>query len=293
LPEHYIHGTVLMAHEISLFEIPNRRLLTDDAKHKAGKRTDIGVAKVSRTIFGATRVRVIRKQDKVRRTGLLATLIVTAMASAGWQWWAALKQADKLASQPLPLSARMQVSVPDFQPEYPLTPAATISLKNDPGISAKIAARNSEVSQKPMVSPNPAIGQKNVQTKPADLKPSPQIDAKPVKAVPIASKPQAKSLAESNSPTKKQVGVQQPAKLSVPIQPVVQTIAATPVARPIVQPDDQPDLHQDVQPAANNPAPVVSAPQPAAKDIAVVEPATSGNQPSAAVSVQSPVNPQH
>lgn len=259
-----------MAHEIHLFEIPDRRLLADDAKPKVVRPTDIGEAKVIRTIFGASKIRLIRKQDKVRRTGLLATLAASVMVAAGWQWWVALQQAERLASHPPPL-ARMQVSAPNFQPEYPLAPPASALLKNDRKIPATIAAGHSVASEKPV------IGESSGRSKPADLKSSVLIAENPVKAALIASKPQAKSLAENTSPAKKQAGMQPP-KLPLPIQSAVPAVAATPVTRP------------DVQPVTNNSAPVVSAAQPAVKEIAEAESVAGGGQPQPAAgdNVQSP-----
>ena len=76
-----------MRHEISQFDISDRQLLATNAQPRVVRLMDIGEAKITRTIFGRTRVRVTRERDKKRRTWLLAALAVMALAAAAWQGW--------------------------------------------------------------------------------------------------------------------------------------------------------------------------------------------------------------
>jgi hypothetical protein len=110
-----------MAYEISQFDIQNRQKLANEVKHKGVPVMDIGEAKVTRTIFGRPRVRVICQRDKKRRAWMLSVLAAILVSGAGWQGWVALQRALN-APPPLPLSARIKISPPvieseDFTPE--------------------------------------------------------------------------------------------------------------------------------------------------------------------------------
>src|SRR5665811_708237 len=105
-----------MGHEISQFDISDRQLLATNAQPRVDRLMEIGEAKITRTIFGRTKVRVIRERDKKRRAWLLTALAVMALAAAAWQGWIALQQMQS-AAPPLPLSERIRVSAPVFQSE--------------------------------------------------------------------------------------------------------------------------------------------------------------------------------
>ncbi len=96
-----------MGHEISQFDIPYSSLSMADASTRERVKQDLGVAKITQTIFGKARVRIIREQDKKRRAGLLITLAATVMAIAAWQGWVAISQ----PSAP-PASVKVRVSTP-------------------------------------------------------------------------------------------------------------------------------------------------------------------------------------
>ena len=74
-----------MGYEISQFDILNRQLLTGKPHPGAVVVSDIGEAKVGRTIFGRAKVRVIRGQDRKRRAWLLTMLLVVVAAAAAWE----------------------------------------------------------------------------------------------------------------------------------------------------------------------------------------------------------------
>src|SRR5450756_2656023 len=98
-----------MGHEISQFDIPDRQLLATNAQPRVDRLMDIGEAKITRTIFGRTKVRVIRERDKKRRAWLLTALAVMAIAAIAWQGWIALQQMQS-APPPLPLSCLLYTS---------------------------------------------------------------------------------------------------------------------------------------------------------------------------------------
>jgi hypothetical protein len=79
--------------------------------------SDIGAVKITRTIFGRTRIRVVRKQDRNRRAWLLTIMLATATAAAGWQGWI-IFQKEEYVAPPVPLSERIEVSAPVFRPAH-------------------------------------------------------------------------------------------------------------------------------------------------------------------------------
>ena len=106
-----------MAHEISEFNIADRQLLAAAVHARAGNWTEIGEARVIRTLFGGARVRVIREQDQIRRMWLYAALVAAMMVAVAWQVWITLQQnEDAQSNVPQPLSIR--VSPPKFEPAY-------------------------------------------------------------------------------------------------------------------------------------------------------------------------------
>lgn len=111
-----------MAYEISQFDIPDRQLLAEEVKPRPVRAMDIGEAKVTRTIFGRPRIRIICERDKKRRVWLLSVLAAILVSGAGWQGWVALQRVLN-APPPLPLSARIRVSPPVIEPED-FTPAS-------------------------------------------------------------------------------------------------------------------------------------------------------------------------
>ena len=96
-----------MGHEISQFDIAYSPLPITDASTRASHNRDLGVAKITLTIFGNARVHITREQDKKRRAGLLITLAVTVMSIVAWQGWVAISQ----PSAP-PASVQVRVGAP-------------------------------------------------------------------------------------------------------------------------------------------------------------------------------------
>ena len=230
-----------MGHEISQFDIPDRNLLAKGEQPRADMMVmDIGEAKITRTIFGKARVRVIRERDKKRRAWLLTAFAVMVLAVAAWQGWVALQQMLN-AAPPLPLSERIKVSPPVFQSE---------DISSTPSSS-----RNSQKSPTEIVIEGMATRRPPQPQQPLGLKAAGQAAAKPVTAQPsTAGKPQTAPVAPSNNTAKNQADMQQPAKPAAP------AVAAPPVAQPVSPAVAPPTAAQPepVRPAGT--APVVAPP---------------------------------
>lgn len=150
-----------MAHEISQFDIPDRQMLGGYAQPKASMRSDIGEAKITRTIFGGAKVRVIREQDRILRNWLLALLVLTVLAAAAWQGWSAWQQMLNVAP-PLPLSERIRVSAPVYE-------------SGDAATTDSISSRNKAKTPTEII-----LDSMSTRRPPPPLKPIEQISAKPV-----------------------------------------------------------------------------------------------------------------
>ena len=222
-----------MAYEISQFVVLNRQLLRANAQPKTAVRSDIGVAKITCTIFGRTKVRVVRKQDKLRRVWLLFGLVAAASVVVAWQWWMFTQQAEYPVVLP-PLSERIKVSEPVFQPEE-VSPTATRSSARGGQKTLTETVLGGLMTHRP---PPP-------EPQPAALKQAEPVAAKPVATQPVTSgkPPVPLSASVKNTPLKNKAGLQVP-KLSDPIketqtvspvaaQPVVPAAATPPAAQPV------------------------------------------------------------
>jgi|GEM_PF-1204554 len=260
-----------MGHEISQFDIPDRQLLAINARPGAGMGSDIGEAKITRTIFGRTKIRVIRERDKKLRAWLLTALAVMALAVAAWQGWVALQKSELLAP-PLPLSERIKVSPPVFQPED-AAPSDTPPSARSKQKTLTETVLDSMTTRRPPPPPQPI-----------DLKAPEPTAAKPVKAQPlITSRQQTAPPATNNTPSKQTV-MQQPAKLPAPIQPAAPAVVTPRATQPAAPAVAAPPMTQPVQPEATRPAAAAPPPAPLIKED--TSPATN-TQPA------EPVNAQH
>ena len=235
-----------MVHEISQFDIPDRRLLEPEAQPKAGIWMDIGEARVTRTIFGRPRIRVVCERDKKRRAWMLGGLAVILICAAGWQGWVALQRILN-TPPPLPLSARIRVGPPVFDSED-FTPA---SRKQKTQTQILLEGMATHRPPEPRQPPVTAAG---------------KIAAKPVNA-PLASKEMA-PLDAHNSSLTDQAGMPQPARL--PPRLKARAAAASPAA----------------QSAANQAAAVAPAAQPLVKEDAAAQPPVEDHQPPAPVTTK-------
>ncbi|HEY8887761.1 MAG TPA: hypothetical protein VIM35_04675, partial [Gallionella sp.] len=214
-----------MGHEISQFDIPDRQLLATRSQPRVSMMSDLGEAKITRTIFGGAKVRVIREQDRKRRAWLLRVLAAMAIAAAAWQGWIIFQKMQYVAPH-VPLSERIQVSAPVFRPAHIAPDPHPSEQKSESLIQTEIDGLLSG---------------------PLPRRPPPVLNAaaKPVTSKPlIANKPQTTSVATINNASMNQTDIQRPLKPSAAIQPAATTVATTP------------------QPAANIPAAVVPLANP-------------------------------
>jgi hypothetical protein len=216
-----IWRTEKIVHEISQFDIPDHQLLATKAQQKAGISTDIGEAKITRSVFGRAKVRVIREKDKKRRAWLLTALAVMAIAAAAWQGWIAFQQMQS-AAPPLSLNERIRVSPPAFQPEY--IPATSPSVRDRQKTPTQIVIDS--MTSRRETAPKQSLG----------LKASRQMAEKPDTGEPLtASKPQTAPLATNNSSSKNQADMQQSPKLSATTQLAAPAVATPPATKPAVK----------------------------------------------------------
>lgn len=254
-----------MGHEISQFDIPDRQLLASSAQ--ASMWSDIGEAKITHTIFGRARVRVIREKDKIIRAWLLAALAVMALAAAAWQGWIVLQQSKLLAVLP-PLSERISIGAPVFHPAT-IAPASTRSSAGSRPESLIQSEIDSLVASPNRLPPRPP---------PLNAKP---MDTQPVAAQPLMAgksqpvKPQTVPLATNSVSSITQTGAQPHARKSAPIQPAAPAVATPPAT----------------QPAANKPAPVATPAEPSSRKDTSATSLAGNNQPSGPIKVQ-PANAQ-
>jgi hypothetical protein len=262
-----------MGNEISQFDIPDRQLPAGSAQ--AGSWSDIGEAKITRTIFGRTKVRVIRKQDKILRAWVLGALAMTVIAVAAWQGWVALQHSKMFAVLP-PLSERISVSPPVYQPETtaPAAPRSPGKGRPESVIQAEIDSMLSNPNARP--------------PRPTSANTAEPMDATPASAQPlIAGKPQAAPLATNNGASTTQTTVTQShSKPPAPAHTAVPAVATHPSAQPASPAVSTPAA---THPAASKPAPVAAPAEPSSKKDAPASSAAN-NQPADPANAQTQVN---
>ncbi|MFZ2541979.1 MAG: hypothetical protein WAW75_09455 [Gallionella sp.] len=240
-----------MGHEISQFDIPDRQLLAANAQSRIGMGKDIGKAKITHTIFGRAKVRVIREQDRKRRAWLLTALVLVAIAAAVWQGWLASQQTEPFAVPRL--SATVRVTAPAFNPEYiPPSP----SDQRQPRTQLQTEIESLVASPKSVPQPPPVL-------KAADAK---SLMSPPL----VVRKPQTVLPAENNNATKIQSNIQQPPKLAAPIQPVTPILATPP----------------DAQSAESDPMAITPRVEPLIEENSSIPPPAGDNHPPDPVNAQ-------
>jgi hypothetical protein len=235
-------------------------------------KTDIGDAKITHTIFGKARVRVIRQQDRSRRKWLIVALVVVTLVAASWQSWTVLQHMQKEVP-PLPLSERVLVSPPAFQPAYPSVPEIPGAMSKKLGMSIQPELNIPVISNQTIK--NPAATSKVVP--PLPVKPPVQMTEKPITAKPLtANKSQAVKLQATNAktathetainPGKNQAIAKQPSKPLPPKRAEAPVAVNPPVAQPIKTTVATPPAAQSVMPTVVADPAVTQSPASKAAD---------------------------
>jgi hypothetical protein len=248
--ELYIQGAETMSHEIGQLDIPDPRLRTTSARPHANVWTEIGEARITHTLFGRAKVRIIRKHDKIRRAlWLTALAAVAALAVTAWQSWLAAQQpvAPQGAESALPSGA-------DAIEGAPVTQSQAVSMS-----AAEPAVQSAQLA------PVPAPAPEGVPQQAQGLRGGPpQTPAKPV--VPLAT---SNIAAKSPAVTQPPVGPT-PAKAPVAAAVVTPRVASAVTPPATVSPAEVPAL---INPVAQESVPAQSP----AGDTQTVE--TAGDQP--------------
>src|SRR5512135_3324072 len=146
-------------HEMSQLDIPDSQLQAVNAPPRVSISREIGEAKITHTMFGKAKVRIIRKTDGRRRVLLLMALAVIAvLAAVAWRDWLAtepIEHVPSAGSQPL-----VNEKTPESQSPLPATISPPVAVPED-----QPATPPAGESAKPAVNPKSALppAQRNVQ----------------------------------------------------------------------------------------------------------------------------------
>lgn len=216
-----------MGQDTGQIDISDRQLLTSSSQAKASEWTDIGQAEVVHTIFGKAKVRIIRKNDKMRRVlSWVAIILLAAIVGEIWILYQrpGLEQVESFFTR---FNSKSEVSVPISKSESSsssstMSPANSIE-KNEDG--------NSYNKNKP---DQPSESNNAVQT---NAKP---IVHRPLRSVAPQSAPTAATGNTFPNQTDKSLLPQQAQKqLLNPSQRVIQTSASSPAAASPIVPQNK------------------------------------------------------
>ncbi len=240
-------------------DIADRQLLAINAP-RVGTWTEIGEAEVAYTIFGKAKVRIIRKNDKARRTRmlLLVALAGSILAVAAWRWVASQQTEPVPASPDAPQAVIAPVQVaPVTQPEN-VVPVQT-AVETQPATISKPA-----INQKPAVrQQQPGL----VADEQAVAKPAP---ARRQKAAVTQGEEGAADSGTPKAPAEKT----SLSRATPPSQPALPAVATPPSAKTVERP------------AAGNAA-TASPAVPSTKEAAPAVPPAGERQPATPVNMQS------
>lgn len=125
-----------MSHETGQLENIDRQLMETGATPKPSEWTEIGEAEIVYTIFGKAKVRIIRKNDKMRHwIILLVTLVIVVVA---WQGWVIFERTEPIQSTDYFGSKGAKLNL------APALPSATISESNN---AQSVSTQKSESQQ--------------------------------------------------------------------------------------------------------------------------------------------------
>jgi hypothetical protein len=268
-----------MSQDVNQLDIPDRQLLTSNARPSIW--TEIGDAKITHTIFGKAKVRIVRRHDNTHRKLWLAGIAAIVVAAAVWQGLFTQRQTDPVQNEdlPPPTRAKEKVSPPAFQSENIASPAIPPAAIKEPDTQAQVETDKSAIITKSasesaidLQKNEPQFGKTPVpQPKPHMVQRRPVV-AQPVKPQPLADgKPQATQPA-AISASSNTIEASPPVKLPPP-KLIVAPVTATPPVAP--------------SQSASSPADIIQLTAPLGKHGAATPPPAAIDQLSAPVDVQS------
>ncbi len=252
-----------MSDPISQPDIADRQLLVNAPR--VGTWTEIGQAEVTYTIFGKAKVRIIRKNDKARRTRMLLVALAGAiLAVAAWQGWVATRQTEPVQAGP-ELSQTATVPVQAAPATQPENIAPVQSAVEPRPITVPAAAMS-----KPAINQKPAIPQQQ----PAALVADEQAVAKPAPARRPKAATQGEAVAAESGTPKAPAEKTSLSRATPPSQPAVPAVATPPSVKTVERP------------AASNAA-AASPTVPSTKEAAPTVSPAGERQPATPVNMQS------
>ena len=263
-----------MSQDVNQLDIPDRQLLTSNARPSIW--TEIGDAKITYTIFGRAKVRIIRKHDNTRRVLWLAGITALVIAAAVvWQGLLAPQQTEPVQSEdlPPPVRAKAKVSSPAFQSENIASPAVPQSSTREPDSQAQVETDKSAIVTK-SASESAIDLQKNEpqSEKPPVPQPKPHmVQRRPAVAQPVKPQPLADGKPQATQPAT--INASSNTIEARPPKPIVAPVTATPPVAP--------------SQSASSPADIIQLTAPLGKHGAATPPPAAIDQLSAPVDVQS------
>ncbi|MBI5890857.1 MAG: hypothetical protein HZB47_09290 [Nitrosomonadales bacterium] len=239
-----------MSNENSQFDISGIQLRESKTQPKVSLSREIGEAEVVETIFGRAKVRIIRKNDKFRRSMWMAAGAGTAViAFAVWQGWYASQQAEPVQNTDPSLAAGSEV-----QAAVLVADAASAT-----AVAAELPVKSEPVALPPMaqmpvtVQPQAVSGTEGMPAKPVVMQPKPvPVQPKPAPPAP-AVKPQTVPVVANSNMQKSPPVVQSSVNPALPKQhPAASSpAAATPGNVPVAGEDIPPKLPEGDQPLSD------------------------------------------
>lgn len=213
-----------MQKEPGLYEIPAERLAITYEGGRLGEGSDLGQAVVVSTLFGKTRVRIVREGDQPRWLWpMFAVLVAGAIAAAAWFWMSAPRDEpvrsdvpELIPAPPAPPVVEIPATAP--QPAVNVAnPAVAVAEKSatpepetQPKVTepaAKAAPKKPAVERRPEAAAEAAHEPTHAKEGQGDTAASPSVpsdSAKPAKravkkALPVAAAPAGESASVSAS----------------------------------------------------------------------------------------------
>lgn len=257
-----------MTHDVNQLDIPDRELLAGSPR--ANVWTEIGEAKITHTLFGRAKVRIIRKHDNTRRILWLTGIVAIVVAATVWQGLLTRHPVGPVQSEDLPPipQAKEKSSPPAFQSENIASPAIPPAARKEPEAQAQVEFDKPAIVTKSASESVKDLQKNEAQTaKPVVAQPkSHMVQRRPAVAQPVKPQPLADGKLQAAQPatgssSSNPVEAHPSARL-LPPKPIAAPVTATSSVVP-AQPASSPvDIIQLTAPLGRHSA----APAPAAID---------------------------